>query len=292
MDWSGWHAAEWTFLQRLVGTADGNVVYWTSAARSFQQRAVGQIDPGFVELNDTRTQQHPGYRRCKGYKSEVRLWLVIGMFSMLSSSASGVASAQSGDTGTASDQAPEMVESPPPPTATPQVVYVVVTATPVPTQIPALVTVLFQTRKGTRTEDDLRRELQAAGYAGPWDADAMLAAYDRATAPTATPIPQPATITPTPVPDYSGACFQMASSLSLQATSRIGPLALEGFNPNGLANVCLSYARQDGLAGVQCTQFAIQQEIDFVAIAVQYRLRTYVAAPSIGSLYNGCMGRG
>jgi hypothetical protein len=37
-----------------------------------------------------------------------------------------------------------------------------------------------QTRNGPRTDSQLRIELEAAGYSGPWDADSMLAAYGRA----------------------------------------------------------------------------------------------------------------
>jgi hypothetical protein len=177
------------------------------------------------------------------------------------------------------------------PTPTPQVIYVVVTATPVSTVLPVAPPVLYPTRKGPRSEDELRSELASAGYGGPWDTAALIAAYERTTAPTPTPVPLPPTPRPTPAPDYSGPCFQISSSLSLQAASRIGPLAAAAFNPATLVNVCLEYARQDGMAGVQCTQFALQQEMDFIAIAVQYRLQTYVAPPSINSLYRGCMGR-
>ncbi len=57
-----------------------------------------------------------------------------------------------------------------------------VRGTPVPT---------YNTRKGTRTAEQIHQELSAAGYPGPWDIAAMLAAYDRATAPTPTPTPTP-----------------------------------------------------------------------------------------------------
>jgi hypothetical protein len=43
----------------------------------------------------------------------------------------------------------------------------------------------YQTRKGARTAGQLHDELMAAGYGGPWDVQSMLAAYQRATAPTA-----------------------------------------------------------------------------------------------------------
>jgi hypothetical protein len=49
--------------------------------------------------------------------------------------------------------------------------------------------VTFPTRKGPRSADDLAIELAHAGYPGPWDVPSMLAAYDRATTPTATPMP-------------------------------------------------------------------------------------------------------
>src|ERR1051325_7238110 len=56
----------------------------------------------------------------------------------------------------------------------------------------------YQTRNGPRTVTQLLNELDAAGYSGPWELDAMLAAFDRAAAPTPTarPSPQP-TATPT-----------------------------------------------------------------------------------------------
>jgi hypothetical protein len=54
--------------------------------------------------------------------------------------------------------------------------------TPVPT---------YNTRKGPKTAEQIRQELAAAGYPGPWDTTALLAAYDRATAPTPTPTPTP-----------------------------------------------------------------------------------------------------
>lgn len=45
----------------------------------------------------------------------------------------------------------------------------------------------YMTRGGPKTEDQLRAELQAAGYPGPWDINSMLAAYERAGAPNYAP---------------------------------------------------------------------------------------------------------
>jgi hypothetical protein len=45
----------------------------------------------------------------------------------------------------------------------------------------------FMTRGGPKTESQLRTELQAAGYPGPWDINSMLAAYERAGAPLYAP---------------------------------------------------------------------------------------------------------
>ncbi len=45
----------------------------------------------------------------------------------------------------------------------------------------------YMTRGGPKTEEQLRSELQAAGYPGPWDVDSMLAAYERAGAPNYAP---------------------------------------------------------------------------------------------------------
>ena len=47
----------------------------------------------------------------------------------------------------------------------------------------------YQTRNGQRTSAELHSELAAAGYAGPWDRQSMLAAYDRAGLPSIDPYP-------------------------------------------------------------------------------------------------------
>jgi hypothetical protein len=47
----------------------------------------------------------------------------------------------------------------------------------------------FQTRNGPRTMEQLEHELAAAGYVGPWDSASMLAAYERAAAPSIDPYP-------------------------------------------------------------------------------------------------------
>lgn len=47
----------------------------------------------------------------------------------------------------------------------------------------------YQTRNGPRTSAELHSELEAAGYAGPWDAPSMVAAYDRAGLPSIEPYP-------------------------------------------------------------------------------------------------------
>jgi hypothetical protein len=213
---------------------------------------------------------------------------------VLFSSATGGIAAQSVDTDMPIEAGLEDPEEPieEEPIATPQVIYVLVTATPEIAATSTPTRALYTTRSGPRTEENLRAELAAAGYGGPWDIHAVLAAYDRATAPAPTPFPRRPTLTPLPAPDYSGACFQLVSSLSLQATSRLGPSAAGAFSPASLTSLCVENAHWDGSAGVQCTQFAVQQLIDFIAIAVQYRLLVPVTPPSIGSLYAGCMGRG
>jgi hypothetical protein len=145
----------------------------------------------------------------------------------------------------------------------------------------------YQTRKGSKTAVQLADELGAAGYAGPWEINAMLAAYDRASAPTPTPVP----LTPRPVaPNYSGPCFQVGSTLSLDAINKIGLIG-STLSPQVIYDACLAHARQDGAQGVTCVQFAVRPEIDFVALAAAARLMTAVTAPSIDSFYAGCMGR-
>jgi hypothetical protein len=47
----------------------------------------------------------------------------------------------------------------------------------------------YPTANGPRTAAQLQQELLAAGYAGPWDVESMLAAYDRAAAPRIDPYP-------------------------------------------------------------------------------------------------------
>lgn len=55
----------------------------------------------------------------------------------------------------------------------------------------------YMTGNGPKTADQIRAELQAAGYAGPWDIDSMLHAYYRAaTAPTVAPVPTQAAVDP------------------------------------------------------------------------------------------------
>jgi hypothetical protein len=48
---------------------------------------------------------------------------------------------------------------------------------------------IYQTRNGPRTAAQLRDELAAAGYGGPWDADSVMAAYTRASPPMVDPYP-------------------------------------------------------------------------------------------------------
>jgi hypothetical protein len=55
----------------------------------------------------------------------------------------------------------------------------------------------YPTRNGPKTIEQLQNELIEARYGRPWDVNAMLNAYDRATAPTAKPQP---TATPIPQP--------------------------------------------------------------------------------------------
>jgi hypothetical protein len=53
----------------------------------------------------------------------------------------------------------------------------------------------------------------------------------------------------------------------------------------------MANAARDGLAAVQCSQFAFQQELELLALVVRYRLTAPVTPPSMESLYAGCMGR-
>jgi len=59
----------------------------------------------------------------------------------------------------------------------------VVTAAPTPNPAPPAT---YSTANGLKTESQLRDELSAAGYGGPWDTSSLLTAYQRA---TATPLP-------------------------------------------------------------------------------------------------------
>jgi hypothetical protein len=87
----------------------------------------------------------------------------------------------------------------------------------------------YQTRNGPKTADQLRGELAAAGYSGPWDAPSMLAAYaGAAAAPTATPV---LSATPAPQPGVSvnvpGAGDQ-ASEPTASATAQPSTLSSPG----------------------------------------------------------------
>jgi hypothetical protein len=155
-------------------------------------------------------------------------------------------------------------------------------ATPQPTPTAVVLSpVTYPTRNGPRTIDQLRQELATVGYTGPWDDIAsLLNAYDHAAAPTPRPTltPQP---THTTAPDYSGACFQVSSNLGSAII----------FPPSTVNSWCMSNAQRDGMRGVQCTQFAIQQAVDLINLVTTLKLTQKIDAPSLDVYYSGCMGR-
>ncbi len=165
-----------------------------------------------------------------------------------------------------------------------------VTATPTPTLEPTAVAIIYATRNGPRTEQDLRRELGTAGYQGPWDVDALRAAYDRATAPTPTLVPTAIpTLTPVPFmldPVLASRCYQFAvERLSAMATYLPPTSNFEGilrFYESG----CRGAATESGGLGEQCYEFAVRQRW-------QFNLNTAggAALSLIDSLYRGCLGR-
>jgi hypothetical protein len=218
---------------------------------------------------------------------------VLALCTVLVFSARGVA-AQSTDEDASPDAAQVAGEGPPDgsqPTATPLVVYIMVTATPVPTIEATPTPVIYATRKGPRSEDDLRAELTSAGYIGPWDTSAMLAAYDRATAPTSTPVP---TWTSVPVPTQRtldpalvSRCYQFSVSLALSMNQYVAAGSdAAGRAAVGMDELCRQSALNDGVAGEQCLEFAMRQFF-------QVNLNTAGGAQIslVDTLYRGCLGQ-
>jgi hypothetical protein len=152
------------------------------------------------------------------------------------------------------------------------------TATPAPTPEPT-----YATRNGPKTAAQLHDELAQAGYAGPWDVNAMLAAYNAAgsqppAASSPASPPPPAAVAPAapqPKHDYSADCEAYANTLP----GRIGNKVLL------LSNIvlnCTSLANHDGAAGLQCYEQVLQKEM---ADAIIY------TGPDFLSRYDDCLAK-
>src|SRR5579859_2895460 len=166
------------------------------------------------------------------------------------------------------------------------------TATPpAPTVTP---TVSYPTRKGPRTAEQLIGELTRAGYGGPWDVTALLAAYDQATSPTPTPVP---TQVPVPTqtaiparvldPGLASRCVSFSFALAVSMNQYVTPGSdAAGRAVPGMIAGCQQSALADGVAGEQCYEYALRQ-------AFQINLMTSggVSLGSIDSIYRGCLGR-
>lgn len=147
------------------------------------------------------------------------------------------------------------------------VIYVLVTpvvVTATPTAVPPLTVSAtpnqYPTHNGYKSQDDLQRELTAAGYTGPWDTASLLAAYDRATAPTATPLP---TATPVPTasrpvldPALAAECARFAFDFTAQVASYGMSGTAAGPFMQSVQNECNQSAINLGAFGVQCWEFA------------------------------------
>jgi hypothetical protein len=179
-------------------------------------------------------------------------------------------------------------------TSTPAVIYAVVTATPTPTVAPTNTPATYTTRNGPKSEQDLRTELARAGYQGPWDLGALLTAYDRATAPTATPVP---TRTPTPVPApvratldpaLASRCFQFA----FDTTAAVARTAVPGHGAElaqgmvAIQNGCQQAATEHGSFGESCYEFAISRSFQ---AAIQ-GAAAGVSPSLVDTLYRNCLG--
>jgi len=142
---------------------------------------------------------------------------------------------------------------------------------------------------GPRTAAELTTELSRAGYGGPWDVTAMLAAFDRATVPTPTPIP---TSTPVPTlarpsldPALATRCFQFAFNfLAATATYASQGADFAGMQ-QALENGCRQAATDRGGIGESCYEFAVTRWF-------QANLNTAggSSVSLIDSLYRTCVG--
>jgi len=178
-------------------------------------------------------------------------------------------------------------------TSTPPVVYVVVTATPTSTAAPTNTPTTYTTRNGLKSEQDLRTELAQSGYQGPWDLGALLTAYDRATAPTSTPIPTRTPIpVPTPVratidPVLASRCFQFAfdtmAAVARTAAPGHGAELTQGMV--AIQNGCQQAATQYGGFGENCYEFAISRWLQATIQA-----GGAVSATLVDTLYRSCLG--
>jgi hypothetical protein len=122
----------------------------------------------------------------------------------------------------------------------------------------------FSTRNGSKTEQQLRDELAAAGYGGPWDVSSMLAAYGAANAPVPTPVVLVAGVTAAAPakPDFNAACEASANSLP----SKIGNRVV--LRSNMVLN-CLIFAEHYGQQGVDChAQVVAKEATDLIIYSV------------------------
>ena len=138
----------------------------------------------------------------------------------------------------------------------------------------------YPTRNGDRTADQLRLELTAAGYPGPWDVDSMLAAYARAAAPP-TPVPLPA---PRLDPLLASRCFQFAADLTAVMAPRLTPNQAANLLPS-LDGVCRQDAVVDGSVGEQCFEWTMTRAF---ALSLEGAAATQSATDA---LYRMCMSR-
>lgn len=159
-----------------------------------------------------------------------------------------------------------------------------VTSTPTPV-------VVYPTRNGSRTEAQIRTELAQADYGGPWDLSSVLAAYDRATAPTPTPLPTPAPVlvppAPTLDPVLASRCFQFAFDVTVTIAQRAGPGqgAVLASGEQALANACRQAALERGALGEGCFEFAATRTLQLSISA-----GGGISSDLIPALYRTCMG--
>jgi hypothetical protein len=155
--------------------------------------------------------------------------------------------------------------------------------TPAPVAAPPTAEPTYATRNGPKTATQLHDELSRAGYGGPWDPDAMLAAYNAAGRPPASgpapapPPPAPPSAAPAPQPthDFGADCQSFASTLP----GRVGNKVLL------LSNIvlsCTELANHDGALGLQCFENVLQKEL---ADSIIY------SGPDFASRYEDCLAK-